>query len=207
MNNIFKKKFFNFCGDNDNYNQRRCLQQLHWLYSISFQLNYLIETKLALSPPELILTSDEEDAQKENIPYTETDDQEFVNKAAEKIKKTLLFAGSSVSASIAAQKRLFPSVPKEQRGGNNNTHPVSAASPYFDKLVKLGLGHVKNYQHPVNKRRSVLFLKRKLEDMPEQALQVVKKLKINEEQYEKCFSSPLKTVDNLLNDNDVEHLE
>lgn len=164
-------------------------------------MNLLLETKFALSPPEVVLSSDEEDepevAQKENTNVNE--DDSFVDKTAEKIRKTLLFGGPSLSASIASQKRLFPSVPRELRGDNNNTHPVAGASPYFHRLMKLGLGEVENFQHPVNKRRSVVFKKRPLQDMSDAALTVVKKIKLDEGKYKQCFNTPLKPIENQLN--------
>lgn len=169
----------------------------------------MLATKIALSPPEIVITSDEEEldpnparattsANKENVHAS------VVGSSAPKVKKFLLSSGTSISATVAAQKRLFPGIPLKDRENPKNGYPVSGAISFFNDLEELGLGEVKHFVHPVNKRRSTIFRKRPLDSMDENALEVVKKLKIGDNEYKNSFTNaPKECVDRTDMDMDL----
>ncbi|XP_033748233.1 uncharacterized protein LOC117333185 [Pecten maximus] len=112
-------------------------------------------------------------------------DSEFLFKCCQKIRKLMTSKGRVVTASHACQYRLFPPVPLEQRMSSpRTTHPAWAATKFFEKLESLGLGCLL-----VFRGQSIKFQKNKLEDMTDEARQVLAKIRLTEQDYVDSFST------------------
>ncbi|OWF40939.1 uncharacterized protein LOC110463141 [Mizuhopecten yessoensis] len=112
-------------------------------------------------------------------------DGEFLFKCCQKIRKLLTSKGRVVTASHACQYRLFPPVPLEQRVSSpRTTHPAWAATKFFEKLESLGLGCLL-----VFRGQSIKFQKNKLEDMTDDARQILAKIRLSEQDYVDSFST------------------
>ncbi|KAL5017111.1 hypothetical protein ScPMuIL_006700 [Solemya velum] len=113
----------------------------------------------------------------------ELDDDTFIMYCAAKIKKLLLTRGSMVTAAFACQYRLFPPVPRSQRRASmKTTHPVWAAGKFFERVEKLGLAVV------ISRRgMSIRLRKRRLEDIDDAGKEVMKKINLLPEDYERSY--------------------
>ncbi|XP_060064700.1 uncharacterized protein LOC132545049 [Ylistrum balloti] len=112
-------------------------------------------------------------------------DSEFLFKCCQKIRKLMTSKGRIVTASHACQYRLFPPVPLEQRMSSpRTTHPAWAATKFFEKLESLGLGCLL-----VFRGQSIKFQKNKLEDMTDEARQILVKIRLSEQDYVDSFTT------------------
>lgn len=112
-------------------------------------------------------------------------DTEFIFKCCQKIRKLMTSKGRVVTASHACQYRLFPPVPLEQRMSSpRTTHPAWAATKFFEKLESLGLGCLL-----VFRGQSIKFQKNKLEDMTDEAREILAKIRLSEQDYVDSFTT------------------
>jgi hypothetical protein len=112
-------------------------------------------------------------------------DSLFVHICCAKIRKCLLTKGLSITSSYACQYRLFPPVPLTQRTSSpRTTHPSWAAVKFFERLEALGYGEV-----TVFRSQSVKFRKKALEEMSEEARNILKyQIGITDEEYRSAMS-------------------
>lgn len=112
-------------------------------------------------------------------------DSLFVHICCAKIRKCLLTKGLSITSSYACQYRLFPPVPLTQRTSSpRTTHPSWAAVKFFERLEALGYGEV-----TVFRSQSVKFRKKALEEMSEEARNILKyQIGITEEEYRSAMT-------------------
>lgn len=113
----------------------------------------------------------------------DADDEVFFQQCANKIKKLLLTHGAVVTASYACQYRLFPPVPMDMRQKSPRTsHPSWAASRFFERLEGLEIGTMH-----VLRGHSVRFLKETYVKMSDRGKDLLKRLRILQEEYEETF--------------------
>lgn len=143
-------------------------------------INYLIDEKFRLMPPELRIDNVIE------LVANDPKEQFFVDESI-KIKKTLEFEGSKkglpgkIYPCEAVQGRLF--TPPKKNGKGENT--AANAVPYLEKLSEAGFGQMEEEKKGF--RKTKVFCKRKWEDLEAEQMNVIKKLKVNKEKYVLLF--------------------
>ena len=141
-------------------------------------MDYLIEQKFLLMPPEVVLYG----SGGENL----TENEKFIAEESDKIKKTLEWEGvkgsmGSISASAAVQHRLF--TPPKKNGKGENT--AANAVPYFEKLSQISFGKVEKVKK--SGRPVTVFRKRKWDELEPDQHETVRKLKVEEAKYKVIF--------------------
>ena len=76
------------------------------------------------------------------LPFLVADPQsQLVNNSGPKIKRLLEYSNqdSYITTSVACRNALIPTVPKDQRGDNNNRFPAWAAEKFFKDVSNYNL--------------------------------------------------------------------
>ncbi|CAG2237776.1 unnamed protein product [Mytilus edulis] len=143
-------------------------------------MKYFNDTKFCLLPE--VVNSHTENL--DNASF-EDKDQSFILENQQKIKRILEYDSEEIeiSSSIACRNALFPPVSKDERGASSNRCPSWAAEKFLKDISSLGFGEVEQKSHSLNKSSSLVFRKRKFEELSEPHIELIKKLKISNEKY------------------------
>ena len=115
---------------------------------------------------------------------------EFVCKHVGKITKLLKFhMDYRVSSTTCAQRHLMPPLTKEdmKRYDTQTKYPVQVAKQFLAKVADLGFGHIQTDLHRANNYRSIMFHKRRYEQLPVEAKRILERLFISEKDYMSAF--------------------
>ncbi|XP_070536066.1 uncharacterized protein [Ptychodera flava] len=115
-------------------------------------------------------------------PLSKMTSQEVLMHYPKKIKKILEFPLPSLSLSTISQKKMMP-----RQNGVKNAFSTESAKEFVSKIAAMGFGSVELKSHPQNGRRSHQFVKRNYEEIPEDAKEIIKRLRVDVEKYQECF--------------------
>lgn len=150
--------------------------------SMSFHISKVGQQYFTRRPPPVNYTS-----------LSEMSDEEFVKVTAWKLRKLLSCRGLEIPSAWAAQKRLFPPVPKELRTGKSS-HPVWAAIAFFERASRVGFGDVVSYTSTAKTAPTYTFRKRRFEELSEKPRAILKKIHLSEEEYANSYPKALTTT-------------
>ena len=140
-------------------------------------INHLINVKCILHPP---ATSGESAASNSTDGIALTENGRNVEN--DKIRKILTYSETSVFPSFISRKSWCLPI--------NGKYPVQSAIQILKKLEDLGLGCLREINHPHNNKRSKLFVKRHYDDLSDDARAIVNSISISEEEFNASFNVP-----------------
>ena len=97
------------------------------------------------------------------------------------VKKVLLHKGTVVKASEVSGRHLIP--PVTPLPNTTNRYPTLAAEGFLKSMENLGLGDIDRTANG----KSIVLGKRRLEDMPTEAKNKLRKINITDEEYEESM--------------------
>ena len=154
-------------------------------------MNYVVDTKFAMMPPEDKLHDAPEPALNtpampvnvENSSQTSASyfPQETLTNLYGKCMKVLLHKGTVVKASEVSGCHLIPCVPPLPN--TTNRYPTLAAEGLLKSMESLGLGDIDRTANG----KSILPRKGRIEDMPTGVENKLRKIKLSDEEYEQSM--------------------
>ena len=138
-------------------------------------MNYLIDQKFALMPPEI------------KVPAAALSDQATDKTKVDDIylSKFLTFKGDKIQASDVSQYRLMP--PNPLTIGSKNKYPVENVKSYMGKIADAGFGKVVESVKKGSKRKSTTFYKHTYDELDIEQTNTLKRLEIDRPTYETSF--------------------
>ena len=158
-------------------------------------MNYIVDTKFAMMPPEEKLQSDaivnrpNPSSQNDAQPSSQQSNDFFLPETltdlhGKYVKKVLLYKGTQVKASEVSGRHLMP--PVTPLPNTSNRYPTMAAASFLRCMVDLGLGDIVPTQN--NRSREACTLKKRpLEDLSTEARNKLRKISVTDEQYEQAM--------------------
>ena len=143
-------------------------------------MNYVVDTKFAMMPPEEKLQDASEpalskppmDVNAEIMSQTSASyfpQETLTDLYGKYVKKVLLHKGTTVKASEVSGRHLIP--PVNPLPNSTNRYPKLAAEGFLKSMESLGLGDIDRTANG----KSILLRKRRLEDMPTEAKNKLRK--------------------------------
>ena len=136
-------------------------------------MKFLIEQKFALMQPEVQVGSNDE----MNI-HT---GRAILDENPKYLNKFLTFKNPDIQASDVSQFRLMPPTPKNSQ--SKNKYPVEQCKIFMKEVCEAGFGSVKEVQKAGSLRKVLSFKKRPYSDLGKSQMETLKKLRIDEDQY------------------------
>ena len=140
-------------------------------------MNYIIDQKFALMKEEVKVA----DLPEEKL----TTDSNIINNHPRYLSKFLTFKNSDIQASDVSQFRLMPPTPKTPTDPGTkprNKYPVEQCKNYMQEVSKAGFGTLHEVQRG-GLRKALVFRKRRYNELGSDQIELLKRLKVNEESY------------------------
>ena len=155
-------------------------------------MNYIVDTKFAMMPPEEKLQDAPEPAlstsavpvnaeNSSQTPASYFPQETLTDLYGKYVKKVLLHKGTVVKVSKVSGRHLMP--PVNPLPNTTNRYPTLAAEGFLKSMESLGLGDIDCTANG----KSILLRKRRLEDMPTEAKNKLRKIKLSDEEYEQSM--------------------
>ena len=156
-------------------------------------MNYVLDTKFAMMPQEYKLqdasaTAPSTSTTKADVePSSQTTisffpQETLTDRYGKYVKKVLLHKGTVVKASEVSGRHLIP--PVTPLPNTTNRYPTLAAEGFLKSMENLGLGDIDRTANG----KSIVLRKRRLEDMPTEAKNKLRKINITDEEYEESMN-------------------
>ena len=156
-------------------------------------MNYVLDTKFAMMPQEYKLqdasaTAPSTSTTKADVePSSQTaisffPQETLTDRYGKYVKKVLLHKGTVVKASEVSGRHLIP--PVTPLPNTTNRYPTLAAEGFLKSMENLGLGDIDRTANG----KSIVLRKRRLEDMPTEAKNKLRKINITDEEYEESMN-------------------
>lgn len=134
---------------------------------------YIIEQKFALMQPEVQVGIAEMNV------YT---GRAVLDENPKYLSKFLTFKNATIQASDVSQFRLMPPTPKQSQ--SKNKYPVEQCKTFMKEVSQAGFGSIEEVQKVTGSGRKVLtFRKRPYDELGNDQLETLKRLRINEDLY------------------------
>lgn len=159
-------------------------------------MNYIVDTKFAMMPPEEKLQSDgtinraNPSSQLHDAQPSSQQSQDFflsetlTDLHGRYIKKVLLHKDTQVKASEVCGRHLMP--PVTPLPNTSNRYPTTAAESFLKCMEDLGLGDIARSQNN-RSRETCILKKRPLEDLSTEARNKLRKISATDEQYQQAM--------------------
>lgn len=148
-------------------------------------MNYVIEQKFALMKEEVKITSIPAES---NI----NTGREILDNNPKYLSKFLTFKSVDIQPSDVSQFRLMPPKPSSSTGvKQKNKYPVEQCKHFMKEVSEAGFGTLQEIQRGGSLRKGVAFRKRLYNELGDDQIETLKKLKINEELYNNSPTSSL----------------
>ena len=140
-------------------------------------MNYVIEQKFALMKEEVKIIALPEGKVNTGL--------DVLDKNPRYLGKFLTFKNNEIQASDVSQFRLMPPTPKSATDPNNkNKYPVERCKKFMKEVAEAGFGTIHEIQRG-GLRKALTFRKRSYDELGNEQVETLKRLKINEE----CYSA------------------
>ena len=142
-------------------------------------MNYVIEQKFALMPPEIKIAI----APPISSPINTGSDK--LDKNTKYLSKFLTFKSAEIQPSQVSQFRLMPPTPTSS---SRNKYPVDECKAFMGEVSTAGFGSVFESQREGSKKKAFTFRKRPYNSLGSEQKETLTKLRLTEELYNASFS-------------------
>jgi hypothetical protein len=157
-------------------------------------MNYVIEQKFALMKEEVKISSMPSES---NI----NTGRDILDSNPKYLSKFLTFKSVDIQPSDVSQFRLMPPTPSSSTGvKQKNKYPVEQCKHFMKEVSEAGFGTLQEIQRGGSLRKGVAFRKRLYNELGDDQIETLKKLKIDEELYN---NSPTSSLNDTSTSNDT----